>query len=451
METINEAWAGILAYLHQLDDISEVGFDTWLKCIEPKNIDGNELVLFVQTVFQKKMVSEHYAARITKACEHVLGIPLEVCILTKEDLVDPGDTEVIEKTILFDQQISEFGGRGEGYQYSFDNFIVGSSNRYAHAAAQAVANNPASNYHNPLFIYGGAGLGKTHLLYAICNEVRRSHPEMRILYTKGELLINDLIDAIGSHSTADFRAKYRQVDILLVDDIQFIAGKVALQEEFFHTFDELYRSGKQIVLVSDRPPNEIATLDERLRSRFVSGVTADIQPPDYETRVAIVKRKANLMNFHIDDPICEYLAEQLKSNVRQLEGAVKTMSAQCSLTGDTPSLFHAQNAIRDIRNSAQSAPITVDGIIEEVARTMNVTADDIRSQKRPAPISKARQVAEYVVREITGLSMEDIGSHFGGRDHTTVLYAIQQVEKNMEKDATYKGLINDIIKNIRSK
>jgi len=450
METLNEAWAGILAYLHQLEDISEVGFDTWLKCIEPKNIDGNELVLFVQTVFQKKMVSEHYAARITKACEHVLGIPLEVCILTKEDLETPEQTELADKALVIDQ-ISEFGARGEGYQYSFDNFIVGSSNRYAHAAAQAVANNPASNNHNPLFIYGGAGLGKTHLLYAICNELRRKRPDMRILYTKGELLINDLIDAIGSHSTADFRSKYRQVDILLVDDIQFIAGKVALQEEFFHTFDELYRSGKQIVLVSDRPPNEIATLDERLRSRFVSGVTADIQPPDYETRVAIVKRKANLMNFHIDDNICEYLAEQLKSNVRQLEGAVKTMSAQCSLTGEEPTLFHAQNAIRDIRNAAQSAPITVDGIIEEVARTMNVTVDDIRSQKRPAPISKARQVAEYVVREITGISMEDIGAHFGGRDHTTVLYAIREVEKNMERDATYKGLINDIIKNIRSK
>ncbi len=449
METINEAWAGILSYLHQLADISEVGFDTWLKCIEPKNIDNGELVLFVQTQFQKKMVSEHYASRITEACEHILGIPLDVCILAGDEMVDPGDTEVNESTIMFDQ-ISEFGTREEDYQYSFDNFIVGSSNRYAHAAAQAVANKPAGD-HNPLFIYGGSGLGKTHLLYAICNEIRRKMPHMRILYTKGELLTNELIEALRTHSTADFRSKYRQVDILLVDDIQFIAGKVATQEEFFHTFDALYQANKQIVLVSDRPPNEIATLEERLRSRFVSGVTADIQPPDYETRVAIIKRKANLLNFDIGDNICEYLADQLKGNVRQLEGAVKSLRAQCLLYGETPTLFYAQNAIRDIRNANQSVPITVDGIIEEVARTMNVTADDIRSQKRSAPISKARQVAEYVVREITGLSMEDIGKHFSGRDHTTVLYAIREVEKNMEKDATFKGLINDIIKNIRSK
>lgn len=451
METINEAWAGILSYLHQLSDISEVGFKTWLECIEPKNIDGGELVLYVQTHFQKKMVKEHYASRITEACEHVLGIPLDVCILAGDEMKDPGDTEEIERKLLLEQPISEFGETGGEYQYSFDNFIVGPANRYAHAAAQAVANNPANTNHNPLFIYGGAGLGKTHLLYAICNELRRKRPDMRILYTKGELLINDLIDALGTKSTAEFRSKYRQVDILLVDDIQFIAGKIGLQEEFFHTFDELYRGGKQIVLVSDRPPNEIATLDERLRSRFVSGVTADIQPPDYETRVAIIKRKANLLNFQIGDNICEYLAEQLKSNVRQLEGAVKTLRAQCLLLDEEPTLFYAQNAIRDIRNSNQSAPVTVDNIIEEVARTMNVSVDDIRSQKRSAPISKARQVAEYVVREITGLSMEDIGSHFGGRDHTTVLYAIREVEKNMERDSVYKGLINDIVKNIRSK
>ena len=451
METINEAWAGILSYLHQLADISEVGFKTWLECIEPKNIDGNELVLYVQTQFQKKMVGEHYASRITEACEHVLGIPLEVCIFAGDELVDPGDTEEIERRILREQPISEFGETGDEYLYSFDNFIVGPANRYAHAAAQAVANNPASNNHNPLFIYGGSGLGKTHLLYAICNELRRTRPHMRILYTKGELLINDLIDAIGSKSTAEFHAKYRQVDILLVDDIQFIAGKIGLQEEFFHTFDELYRSGKQIVLVSDRPPNEIATLDERLRSRFVSGVTADIQPPDYETRVAIVKRKANLLNFHINDNICEYLADQLKSNVRQLEGAVKTLRAQCLLLNEEPTLFYAQNAIRDIRNSNQAAPITVDNIIEEVARTMNVTVDDIRSQRRPQPIMKARRTAIYVVREITGLSMEDIGSHFGGRDHTTILYQLREAEKFMASDSLYKGLVNDIIKNIRSK
>ncbi len=449
METINEAWAGILAYLHQLADISEVGFNTWLSCIEPRNIENGELVLFVQTGFQKKMVGEHYADRITEACEHVLGVPMNVKLLCgDDDLKEPEKPEWMEQSVW--NQVSEFSNSEEDTKYSFENFIVGSSNKFAHAAAQAVADSPATAY-NPLFIYGGSGLGKTHLLYAICNHIRRKNPATRILYTKGEDMANELIESIQGKSTAEFRSKYRLVDILLVDDIQFIAGRTATQEEFFHTFDALYQANKQIVLVSDRPPKEIATLEDRLRTRFESGLLADIQPPDYETRVAIIKRKANLLNFNLGDTICEYLADQLKGNVRQLEGAVKSIHAQCLLSGESPSLFYAQNAIRDMRNNNQPVPVTVDRIIEEVARTMNVSADDIRSQKRSAPISQARQVAEYVVRNITNLSMEDIGKHFSNRDHTSVLYAIREVEKRMNNDSVFKGLINDIIKNINSK
>lgn len=448
METINEAWAGILSYLHQLADISEVGFNTWLSCIEPRNIENGELVLFVQTSFQKKMVREHYADRITEACEHVLGISMNVKLLCgDDDLKEPEKPEWMDQSVW--TQVSEFSNSEEDTKYSFENFIVGSSNKFAHAAAQAVADNPASAY-NPLFIYGGSGLGKTHLLYAICNHIRRRNPATRILYTKGEDMANELIDAIREKSTPEFRSKYRLVDILLVDDIQFIAGRTSMQEEFFHIFDALYQANKQIVLVSDRPPKEIATLEDRLRTRFESGLLADIQAPDYETRVAIIKRKANLMNFNIGDTICEYLAEQLKGNVRQLEGAVKTIHAQCLLSGESPSLFYAQNAIRDMRNNNQPVPVTVDRIIEEVARTMNVSADDIRSQKRSAPISQARQVAEYVVRTITNLSMEEIGKHFSNRDHSSVFYAIREVEKRMTTDSVFKGLINDIIKNINS-
>ena len=313
-----------------------------------------------------------------------------------------------------------------------------------------MASKPAG-YYNPLFIYGGSGLGKTHLLYAICNEIKKNTPDVKIIYTKGEYITNELIEAIQKGQTMEFRAKYRQVDVLLVDDIQFISGKVSTQEEFFHTFDALHQANKQIVLTSDRPPREIATLEDRLRTRFEMGLLADIQPPDLETRIAIIKRKAQLLDFNISDDICEYIANQLKSNVRQLEGAVKRMRAQCLLGGEQPTLLTAQNAIRDIRNDNQPVPITVEKIINEVARTMNVTPEDIRSTKRSSPISQARQVAAYVVRSITGLPMKSIGEEFGTRDHSTIVYAVQKVEARMQKEPSFKGMVNDIIKNISEK
>ena len=443
METIKEVWSGILEYLHNLDDISEVAYNVWITCIEPRTIEDGEVVVFVHTNFQKKIVSEHYADKLKDAFENVLGIPLGLKIVSGEDL---------EKTTaaapppasgnLFDGSTDQ--------DYSFENFVVGSSNKFAHAASQAVASKPAG-YYNPLFIYGGSGLGKTHLLYAICNEIRKNSPAANILFTKGEYMANELIEAIQKGQTMEFRAKYRQVDVLLIDDIQFISGKVSTQEEFFHTFDALHQANKQIVLTSDRPPREIATLEERLRTRFEMGLLADIQPPDLETRIAIIRRKAQLLDIPITDDIAEYIAGQLKSNVRQLEGAVKCMRAQYLLAGEQPTLVTAQNAIRDIRNDSQPVPITVERIINEVARTMTVTPEDIRSTKRSAPISQARQVAAYVVRSITGLPMKAIGEEFGTRDHSTIVYAIQKVESRMAKDSSFKGMVGDIIKNISEK
>ena len=443
METIKEVWSGILDYLHNLDDISEVAYNVWITCIEPRTIEDGEVVVFVHTNFQKKIVSEHYADKLKDAFENVLGIPLGLKIVSGEDL---------EKTTaaapppasgnLFDGSTDQ--------DYSFENFVVGSSNKFAHAASQAVASKPAG-YYNPLFIYGGSGLGKTHLLYAICNEIRKNSPAANILFTKGEYMANELIEAIQKGQTMEFRAKYRQVDVLLIDDIQFISGKVSTQEEFFHTFDALHQANKQIVLTSDRPPREIATLEERLRTRFEMGLLADIQPPDLETRIAIIRRKAQLLDIPITDDIAEYIAGQLKSNVRQLEGAVKCMRAQYLLAGEQPTLVTAQNAIRDIRNDSQPVPITVERIINEVARTMTVTPEDIRSTKRSAPISQARQVAGYVVRSITGLPMKAIGEEFGTRDHSTIVYAIQKVESRMAKDSSFKGMVGDIIKNISEK
>ena len=443
METIKEVWSGILDYLHNLDDISEVAYNVWITCIEPRTIEDGEVVVFVHTNFQKKIVSEHYADKLKDAFENVLGIPLGLKIVSGEDL---------EKTTaaapppasgnLFDGSTDQ--------DYSFENFVVGSSNKFAHAASQAVASKPAG-YYNPLFIYGGSGLGKTHLLYAICNEIRKNSPAANILFTKGEYMANELIEAIQKGQTMEFRAKYRQVDVLLIDDIQFISGKVSTQEEFFHTFNTLHQANKQIVLTSDRPPREIATLEERLRTRFEMGLLADIQPPDLETRIAIIRRKAQLLDIPITDDIAEYIAGQLKSNVRQLEGAVKCMRAQYLLAGEQPTLVTAQNAIRDIRNDSQPVPITVERIINEVARTMTVTPEDIRSTKRSAPISQARQVAAYVVRSITGLPMKAIGEEFGTRDHSTIVYAIQKVESRMAKDSSFKGMVGDIIKNISEK
>ena len=443
METIKEVWSGILDYLHNLDDISEVAYNVWITCIEPRTIEDGEVVVFVHTNFQKKIVSEHYADKLKDAFENVLGIPLGQKSLSGEDVDKPTAAAPPPASgNLFDGSTDQ--------DYSFENFVVGSSNKFAHAASQAVASKPAG-YYNPLFIYGGSGLGKTHLLYAICNEIRKNSPAANILFTKGEYMANELIEAIQKGQTMEFRAKYRQVDVLLIDDIQFISGKVSTQEEFFHTFDALHQANKQIVLTSDRPPREIATLEERLRTRFEMGLLADIQPPDLETRIAIIRRKAQLLDIPITDDIAEYIAGQLKSNVRQLEGAVKCMRAQYLLAGEQPTLVTAQNAIRDIRNDSQPVPITVERIINEVARTMTVTPEDIRSTKRSAPISQARQVAAYVVRSITGLPMKAIGEEFGTRDHSTIVYAIQKVESRMAKDSSFKGMVGDIIKNISEK
>ncbi len=332
-------------------------------------------------------------------------------------------------------------------EYTFDTFIVGSSNRFAHAASVAVAENPGGSY-NPLFIYGPSGMGKTHLLFAIQNAVLKKFPDKKVKYIKGDQFTNELIEAIGKGKQNEFHQKYRYIDVLMVDDVQFIGGKDQTQEEFFHTFNTLHQEHKQIVLTSDRPPREIQTLENRLRSRFEMGLLADIQPPEYETRIAIIKRKAKQCNMEISDEIAEFIAERLKSNIRQLEGVVKRINATYQLDKETPSLTMAQNAIRDVMNDVQPTPITIERIIEEVARTFEVTAKDIKSPKRAAQISQARQVAMYVVREVTNLSYEEIGKEFG-RDHSTAIYAVQQVERNMKKRPDFKNMVNDLIKNIK--
>ena len=438
MESIKEVWEGVERYLRTVDGMPQVVFDVWIAGIEPYAIKDGEMVVYVNTNYQRRIILENYAERIMTAFRHVLGVPLGLKIIAREVPAGDPQPEVVaapETAVSFEEN------------FTFDNFIVGSSNKFAYAASQAVATKPAVQY-NPLFIYGGSGLGKTHLLYAICNKIRKNNPSAKILYTKAETMTNEIIEAMKNGTNVEFRSKYRQVDVLLVDDIQFLSGKERTQEEFFHTFDFLHSNNKQIILTSDRPPKEIATLEDRLRNRFEMGLMADIQPPDLETRIAIIRRKAESLDIPIYDDIAEYIAGQLKSNVRQLEGVVKNMRAQYMLKGEKLSVLTAQNAIRDIRNDNQPVTVTVDRIISEVARSMMVKPEDIRSQKRSAPISQARQVAEYVMRNVTGLPMQSIGDEFGARDHSTIVYALRKVEERMEKDSVFKNTVNDIIKNI---
>lgn len=439
MESFNEAWELICDYCKTR--ITDVAYKTWISRIEPVNIDfeTGDARLLVPNEFHKQTLTRCYTPLLNSAFEEIFGSSnINLCFITPGY---DGSTPKIPNSKLAIDASPEL---------TFDTYIVGSSNKFAHAAALAVAANPAGSY-NPLFIYGNSGLGKTHLLYAICNDIKKTHTNMRTLYIKGDDFTNELIDSIRKGATREFHQKYRQTDILLVDDIQFIAGKDSTQEEFFHTFNTLYEAKKQIVLTSDRPPKEIQTLEDRLRTRFEWGLIADIQPPDFETRIAIIKRKAELLDISIPNPVLEYIATKLKTNIRQLEGAVKKMKAYYLLQGDQPSMATAQAAISDILNNDQPPPLTIEKIIEEVARTFGVTANEIRSSKRAANISNARQIAIYIAREITQLSMSAIGSEFGGRDHSTIVYAIQQVEKIMKTDPKTKAMVEDIIKNIRDR
>ncbi len=428
------------------NDIAEVAHSLWIQKIEPVKFENNTAYLFVRSAFSKSVIEEKYLPVLSKAFETVLGFPIGIQV----DCDDPAkaDNKNIAALSSISKEELEKNSQGGDYEYTFSTFIVGSSNRFAHAASVAVAANPASAY-NPLFIYGGSGLGKTHLLFAICAELKKTKPGINIIYVKGEEFTNELINAIQNETTKQFHDKYRKADILLVDDIQFIGGKESTQEEFFHTFNTLYEENKQIVLTSDRPPREIKTLEDRLRTRFEWGLLADIQPPDYETRIAIIRRKAELMDIQIPDDVAEYIANRLKTNIRQLEGAVKKLKAYKLLAGTPPSIIIAQNAIKDILNDNQPIPVTVERIISEVGRTYGVTPVDIRSNKRSAQISNARQVAAYVIREITQMSMSAIGDELGGRDHSTIVYALQEVEKKMENDSRYKETLEDIVKNIR--
>ena len=433
MDSFNEIWETIRTLLKSR--VTEVAYNVWLEPLEFVSFENDVITLSISE-FKRKIIVDKFSALINECCEAAFGFPITV------NYILPNDPEPI-----LSQSGEQRSSRDDDYNYTFDNFIIGSSNRFAHAAALNVANNPGKAY-NPLFIYGHSGLGKTHLLSAIMNEVRAQRPHETVIYTSGEHFTNELIQYIRDHNTAAFHDKYRSCDVLLVDDVQFIANKEATQEEFFHTFEALKNAGKQIVLTSDRPPREMITLEERLRTRFEGGLIADVQAPSLETRMAIVKKKADELHVDLSDEVISFIAENIKKNIRQLEGTVKRIKAYQEVEGTKPSIAIAKKAISDISNDNPPVPVKVENIINEVSRTFNVSPADIRSDRRNANISQARQIAMYIVHEVTDLSTKAIGAEFGNKHYSTVIYALGEMKEKLAKNMQLKATVDDIIKNI---
>lgn len=439
INSLDDIWSAVCEECK--NTISEVAFDCFLKNLKPVSLDAGVFVLSINNEYMRGVVEQNYTELLNTASKAVMGIDIDVKIVFEDD----------EEKIIKAEQLSE-GLTFEDF-FTFSNFVVGSTNRFAHAASLAVSNNSSITY-NPLVIYGPSGVGKTHLMLAIKNQIKKNFPYKKIVYTRGEDFTNELIKALqdgklGLGTIEDFRTKYRGVDVLLIDDIHFIAGKESTQEEFFNTFNTLYQNNKQIVVTLDRPPREIKTLDDRIRSRFESGLFADIALPDFETRVGIIQKKADQLHIGIEESLVFYIAEHIKSNTRQLEGVVKKLEAYISIQGKIPTLAVVQNFIRDIINDTRPEPVKIEKIIAEVARTYNVSESDILSNRRTSALALARQVAMYIARETTNLSYKAIGESFG-KDHTTVLYNVNRIE-NFLKDKPYeKELVDDIIKNLTS-
>ena len=441
MDSINDVLEAAKEYCR--DHTSDATFEYYIKPIKAVSFENsNTVTLEIRNAFTMGIVADRYTVLLKEAFKSVLGFDVEIAFVTPQPE---------EEKITGEQALKELRERqlpSGRYAFTFENFIKGPSNQFAYAAAQAVAANPSGAY-NPLFIYGPSGLGKTHLLNAIQVEIKKNHPDYNIVYVDCEMFTNEIITAVKTATTEQFRQKYREADVLLIDDIQFLAGKESTQEEFFHTFNTLHNDGRQIVIASDRPAKEIKSLEERLRTRFEWGLTADIQPPDFETRVAIVKRKAELLSLKLPDDVAEYIANHLKQNIRQLEGAVKKLNAYYMLEGIAPCIGVTTTAIKDTLNDSQPIPVTIEKILNEVARTYNVMPADIRGKKRNANVSAARQMTMYIIREVTGMSMEAIGQEFQ-RDHSTVVYSIKTMTENIARDQHLKETCSDIIKNVRT-
>ncbi len=431
---LNDVWNRTLELLK--GEMTEISFNTWILTIEPISIDSNTITLGVPADFQKGILESRYSYLIKNALRQIAHRDYNIYFST------PSQAPV--KPAVQEEDTS---GSFLNPKYTFDTFVIGNGNRFAHAASLAVSEAPAKAY-NPLFLYGGVGLGKTHLMHAIGHFVLSQNPSLKVLYVSSEKFTNELINAIKDDKNEEFRYKYRNIDVLLIDDIQFIGGKERTQEEFFHTFNALYEANKQIIISSDKPPKDITTLEDRLRSRFEWGLIADIAPPDLETRIAILRKKAQMENLDVPDDVMVFIADKVASNIRELEGAMNRVIAYSTLTENTINVDMAIEALKDMFNNSKAVIINSKTIQEAVSRYFHLKTDELKSKKRSRDISFPRQIAMYLCRDMTDMSLPKIGDDFGGRDHTTVIHACEKISQDMINSAELRRTIDDIKKNI---
>ena len=434
MNSVNDIWEEIVKILSK--QLTPTAISTWFSDCTPVEIDDCKLVLHTTTDFKRSIIISRFGDTIKAALSDLFSCDFDILVLAGDEI---NDFSIKKKA---ENSLPEMEG------YTFDRFIVGNSNKFAHAAALAVAERPGVTY-NPLFIYGNSGLGKTHLLLAIGQEIHEKDPTKKIAYLKGDEFTNQLIRAIKDGTGEEFRTKYRYVDLFLVDDIQFIAGKQQTQNEFFHTFNNIYEAGHQIVITSDRPPLEMSLLDDRLRTRFEGGLMADIQPPDLETRMAIIRNKAAQLGLLLSDEAVEYIAENITANIRQLEGVIKRLTAYKEILDDVITIDSVKRAIKDVIKIGTYIP-TPDIIIKETAKYYSLKEEDLRGQNRSKNTAMARQVSMYLIRSLTNLSLKDIGTEYEDRNHATVLASIRKVEDLLKTDSSMAGIVRDITSNINS-
>ena len=432
----------ILKKLQDNANVHPQSYITWVSPLKVRSLTNSRIVLEADSDTALKMLRQRYYTVVHKAVQEVLGKHYELFFV---NVTDPTGMEMDETMSDAAHQRGILNPK-----YTFDTFVVGDSNRFAHAVSLAVAELPSDAY-NPLFLYGGVGLGKTHLMHAIGHYLRAEDPTMRILYITSERFTNDVIEAIKNQTMDKLRDRLRNVDVLMVDDIQFIAGKTSTQEEFFHTFNHLFQHGKQIIISSDRPPKDIPTLEERLQSRFGSGLSVDIQKPDYETRVAILRKKAEIEHFEVPDDVINFIAEKVKSNIRELEGSLTRVNAEATLKKQPITLEFAQDSLKGLVNTRDTLVITPDLIQQVVADYYRIEKSEMLSQRRNREIALPRQVAMFLTREMTNLSTTRIGEAFGGRDHTTVMHGCNKISKSSRDEQQLSKTLDELKTSIRER
>lgn len=442
--SVIEHWDKIQALLRDESDISKISYKTFLENLEPIKVVNDTIIIKTDDEIGRDYIERKYSRSIIIAIKEIIGEIYEIKFVLPSELEKENEAskKLINKKPVINNEYNNLNSR-----YIFDTFVVGNNNKLAHAASLAVAESPAEAY-NPLFIYGGVGLGKTHLMHSIAHFILSENKQSKVLYVTSEKFTNELINSIKDDKNEAFRQKYRNIDVLLVDDIQFIAGKERTQEEFFHTFNTLYEAKKQIIISSDRPPKEIETLEERLRSRFEWGLIADIQAPDFETRMAILKKKAELESLNIPNDVMQYVANNIKSNIRELEGAINKIIAYSTLVHKDLTKDLAEDALKDLITPEKQKEITPEFILEVVSEHYNLNPADIISKKRPREIAFPRQIVMYLCRTLTDLSLPKIGSKLGKRDHTTIIHGYDKICKDIEKDNALKNTIEILTKKI---